>query len=84
MPAGSGTNLLLSNNTLLGPIPAAWSTRASSWLNLNVAGNPTICGLLPTWYTTQFTTYLPLIDGARRVSNLACTPQPLAFIVLNT
>jgi hypothetical protein len=64
MPAGNGTELQLLNNNLTGPIPEAWSVRSASWANISVAGNPAMCGALPTWYTARFPASGPMVAGA--------------------
>jgi len=55
MPAlPNATVVDISYNDLLGPIPAAWSARSSSWGAVVVAGNPRMCGALPSWFSTRF------------------------------
>jgi hypothetical protein len=73
LSAAASTALVLSYNQLQGGIPDAWASRnstafpnASSWVELDVANNSRMCGVLPVWFHERFTKSSPAV-AARMV-----------------
>lgn len=55
------THVNLSHNQLSGSIPESWGNRSASaysnymvWEQVDVSGNPQMCGVIPSWFYSRF------------------------------
>jgi hypothetical protein len=59
-PLIAASDIDLSGNDLLGPIPEAWGGRTrtdavgAGFNSLKIADNPRMCGALPVWFNNRF------------------------------